>query len=201
MDPLSISASISAVLQLTGTVIQYLNSVKGAPKDRQRLLSELCNVSGMLYALEDQASQAQQGDAWSSTFLSLNGPNGPIKQFKTALERLEEKLRPVEGLRKIVKAVAWPFQKEEITEILNVIERQKTLFSLARQNDHMCDSLLFEFRPQIPNMYSHLSKAIKDDVVSLRGEVGEVGKKVTQLHIGQISRTSPFLPKAGAHKM
>ena len=140
MDPLSISASISTVLQLTGTVIQYLNLVKGAPEDRQRLLLELCNVSSILYILEDQASQAQQGDAWSSTLLSLNGPNGPIKQFKTALERLEVKLRPVEGLRKVFKAIAWPFQKEEIIEILNVIERQKTLFNLARQNDHMCDS-------------------------------------------------------------
>ena len=143
MDPLSISASIAALIQLTGSVIQYLSLVKGAAKDRQRLLSELCNVSGMLYILEDQASQAKQGDAWSSTLLSLDGPNGPIQQFKTALERLEEKLTRVEGLRKIVKAVAWPFQKEEITEILNVIERQKTLFNLALQNDHMCDSLLF----------------------------------------------------------
>ena len=146
MDPLSISASITALLQLTATVIQYLNLVKGAPKDRQKLLSEVCNVSGMLYILEDQASQAKQGDGWSSTFLSLNGPNGPIKQFKTALERLEEKLKPVERLGKVVKAVAWPFQKDEIIEILNFIERQKTLFILARQNDHMCDSLLFSFR-------------------------------------------------------
>ena len=140
MDPLSIAASITTLLQLTGTIIQYLNSVKGAPEDRQRLLLELCNVSSILYILEDQASLAQQGDAWSSTLLSINGPNGPIKQFKTALERLEKKLRPVDGLRHIVKIIAWPFQKEEITEILDVIERQKTLFNLARQNDHMCDS-------------------------------------------------------------
>ena len=131
------------MLQLTGTVIQYLNLVKGAPEDRQRLLLEVCNISSMLYVLEDQASQTQQDDAWSSTLLSLGGPNGPIKQFKTALEHLEQKLRPVEGLRKISKAIAWPFQKGEITEILDVIERQKTFFNLARQNDHMCGFLLF----------------------------------------------------------
>ena len=140
MDPLSISASIITILQLTGTVIQYLNTVKGAPKDRQRILSELCNVSSMLYVLEDQANQAH-GDAWSSTLLSLSAPNGPIEQFKTALKRLEDKLAPVEGWRKFGKTMAWPFQREEIEEILNVIERQKTLFNLAQQNDHMCDSL------------------------------------------------------------
>ena len=143
MDPLSISASIAAVLQLTGTVIQYLNLVKGAPEDRQRLLLEICNVNSMLYVLEDQASQTPHDDAWSSTLRSLGGPNGPIKQFKIALERLEKKIRPVEGMKKIGKAIAWPFQKGEITEILDVIERQKTLFNLARQNDHMCAFPLF----------------------------------------------------------
>ncbi len=63
MDSLSISASIAALLQLTGTVIQYLKTVKGALKYRHRILLELCNVSGTLYILEEQASQAQQGDA------------------------------------------------------------------------------------------------------------------------------------------
>ncbi len=146
MNSLSISASIVAVLQLTGTVIQYLNIVKGAPKDRQRILLKLCNVNGTLYILEEQASQAQQSDVWSSTLLSLNQSNGPIEQFKTALERLESKLAPAKGWRKVGKTIVWPFQKEEIKEILNVIERQKTFFNLALQNDHKCDSFGFSLR-------------------------------------------------------
>ncbi len=109
MDPLSVSASIITVLQLIGTVIQYLNTVKGALNDRQRILLELCAVNETLYILKEQASQVQQGDIWSSTLLSLNKPNGPIMQFKTALERLEKKLAPAEGLRKVGKAIAWPF--------------------------------------------------------------------------------------------
>ncbi len=63
MDSLSISASIVALLQLTRTVIQYLNIVKDVFKDRQRILLELCTVNGTLYILEEQASQAQQSDA------------------------------------------------------------------------------------------------------------------------------------------
>ncbi|KAF7506336.1 hypothetical protein GJ744_011909 [Endocarpon pusillum] len=166
MDPLSISASIAAVLTLTGTVIQYLNNLKGAPKDRERILLELCNVNGMLYMLQDQAEQAQQADSWSLTLQSLNMPNGPIKQFKTALERLAKRMAPVEGLGKVTKAITWPFQKEEINEILNSIERQKTLFNLARQNDHIA-----------------LSKAIKGDIARLRSTVGEVDKNVARLQI------------------
>ena len=48
-DPLSISASIIAVLQLTSIVAQYLQDVQGASNERQRLLDEVSSVSGMLY--------------------------------------------------------------------------------------------------------------------------------------------------------
>jgi len=97
MNSLSISASIVAVLQLTETIIQYLNIVTDALKDRQRILLKLCNVNDMLYILEEQASQAQQSDAWSSTLLSLNKSNESIEQFKTALKRLENKLALAKG--------------------------------------------------------------------------------------------------------
>lgn len=138
MDPLSISASITALLQLTSTVVQYLNSVKGASEDRRRILSELASVNGILFILQDQADQAKQGDKWSSTLQSLNVSEGPLDQFRRALERLSSKLAPpATGLKKLGNAIVWPFQKEEIKEILGSIERQKALFNLARQNDHM----------------------------------------------------------------
>ncbi|KAL9134056.1 MAG: hypothetical protein Q9175_004768 [Cornicularia normoerica] len=171
MDPLSISASIAALLQLTSTVIQYLNGVKGAPEDRRMLLSELASVNGFLFILQDQADQAKQGDQWSSTLQSLNVPEGPLDQFRRALERLSSKLAsPATGLKRLGKAVTWPFQKEEIKEILGSIERQKSLLNLARQNDHM-----------------KLSKAIKIDVASMRDEVEEVANKVSRIQMSQIT--------------
>jgi|ERR1700722_9294347 hypothetical protein len=136
-DPLGISASIIAVLQLSGTVIEYLNDVKGASEDRHRILNEVACISGLLYFLKDRATQSQYGHSWSMTLASLNTPKGPLEQFKSALERLIFKLAPVEGWRKAGKALAWPFQKEEIKEILSAIERHKSLFNLALQNDHM----------------------------------------------------------------
>ena len=138
MDPLSISASITALLQLTSTVIQYMNEVKGAPEDRRRILSELASINGILFVLQDQADQAKQGDQWCSTLQSLTVPEGPLDQFRRALERLSSKLAsPATGLKKLGKAIIWPFQKEEIKEILGSIERLKALLNLARQNDHM----------------------------------------------------------------
>lgn len=138
MDPLSISVSITALLGLTSTTMKYLNEVKGAPEDRGRILSELATVNQFLFILQDQADQAKQGDQWSSTLQSLNVPDGPLDHFRRALERLSTKLGPpATGLKKLSNAFVWPFQKEEVKEILGTIERQKTLFELARQNDHM----------------------------------------------------------------
>lgn len=138
MDPLSISASITALLELTTTVISYLNDVKGAPEDHRRILSGLASVSGIFYDLQEQAEQAKKDDQWSSTFRSINVPEGPLAQFRSALERLSSKLAlPKKAIKKLGKVIVWPFQKEEVKEILSSIERQKWLLNLARQNDHM----------------------------------------------------------------
>jgi hypothetical protein len=44
MDPLSVTASVIAILQLTGAVIGYLNDVKDAPKECQQCATEASNL-------------------------------------------------------------------------------------------------------------------------------------------------------------
>lgn len=136
-DPLSISASIIALLQLTSTVVRYLNDVKDAFDERLRIRDEITSASFLLYMLRDRAEQASLGEAWLSTVRSLSVPKGPLEQFKRALEQLATRLAPVNELAKIGKALKWPFQREEIKDILSTIERQKSLFDLALQNDHV----------------------------------------------------------------
>jgi hypothetical protein len=87
--------------------------------------------------LKDRIQQARSGELWLSSVQSLDVPNGPLDQFRRALEQLASRLAPSKGLRKIRKALVWPFQREEIKEILSTIERQKLLFDLTLQNDHM----------------------------------------------------------------
>ncbi|KAI9878518.1 MAG: hypothetical protein M1830_000699 [Pleopsidium flavum] len=157
MDPLSISASIVALLTLTGTVVQYLNSAKGASEDRQNILLEISSVSGLLYQLRDLAERTEWEDSWSKTLKSLSVPKGPLEQFKKVLEILASKLKPVVGWKKAGKAVIWPFQKGEIKDILCTIERQKTLFGLALQQDHL-----------------GLSRAIKNGVTEIQAGVTEL---------------------------
>jgi hypothetical protein len=136
-DPLSITAGIIAVLQLTTTAVQYLNDVKDAPAERQRILIEAMTVSGFLHMLKDRAESMQPEDLHASALRSLNVPDGPLKQIELALERLISKLKPARGLKRVSKVLTWTLDKADVNTILASIERQKALFLLAMQNDHM----------------------------------------------------------------
>ena len=168
MDPLSVSASIVALLQLSSTVINYLSDVKGGPKELQRIRLEISSILSLLITLQDQADQATAGDACSSTLRSLNVPNGPFQQFHSALERLASRLAPVEGWEKVGKAFKWPFEKEEMRDILNIVERLKTFLTLARQNDHIA-----------------LSRATKTQIEIMTAEMSETSAGVNRLNIDQ----------------
>ena len=135
MDPLSISASITALLQITAKLVKYLSLVNGVAEDRQRILSELCSINCILYSLQDRA--AIEESSWSLMSRSLSAPNGLLALFKDALQILVEKLEPVKGPQKIGKAMAWPFRKDEVHELLSTMERQKSLFILTLQHDHL----------------------------------------------------------------
>src|SRR5271170_6077874 len=138
MDPLSVSASIIAVLQLSSTVFGYLKDGTEASGDRKRILDEFTSLHFLLFPLVDQIKEAEVDDAWSASLWSLNTPGGPLEQFRLALQRVASKLEPVACLKKFGKAVAWPFQKDEVKEILSTIERQNSLFSLGLESCNMC---------------------------------------------------------------
>ena len=93
-DPLSISSSIIAILQLTGTVVGYINDSRGASEDRRKLLTEISSVSGILYLLKDSAERAQWDGTALNTMGSLSVRGGPLDQFKASLMELVTKLAP-----------------------------------------------------------------------------------------------------------
>jgi hypothetical protein len=137
-DPLSIAASIAALLDLAGKVMGYINDTKDASEDQRRLREELVSTTGVLFFLKYKAEKPSDDGISARTFESLDGPNGPLEQFKSALERLAAKLNPAQGsTQKVKNRLMWPFQKAEVQEILNLMERQKSSFNLAITSGHM----------------------------------------------------------------
>ena len=137
MDPLSVTASVIAVLQLTGTVLSYLNDVKKAPKECQQCTIEASNLQNLLINLRYRLEQGQIGDPWFAAVRALNIENGPLDQYKQALEQLQSKVDVGNGVRKVKRQLVWKFSKAEVAEILARMERLKSLLSIALEMDHL----------------------------------------------------------------
>ncbi|KAL2039110.1 hypothetical protein N7G274_008159 [Stereocaulon virgatum] len=136
-DALSVSASIITILDLTTAAIQYIRDIAHAPKECSEILTEVCANSGILSALRHNVSQARDDQTWMATIQWLSVSDGPLARFRVALECLLSRVGPTNGLRKVGRLLTWPFKKEEARDILNSIERQKSLFILALQNDNL----------------------------------------------------------------
>ena len=137
MDPLSIAASVIAVLQLTTKVVGYLNSVKNATKDQARCAIEASNVLSLLTSLRFRLEEASRNDPWYCAIRALAVENGPLDQYKDALERLLDKIAPQDGPGKVRGVLLWILDKQEVAEILSKVERLKALTQIALEMDHL----------------------------------------------------------------
>src|SRR2546421_3317089 len=137
MDPLSVTASVIAILQLTGEVIKYLNDVKDAPKECQQCTIEASNLQNLLINLRYRLEEGQAGNPWFTAVRTLNVENGPLDQYKQTLEQLQSKVDVGNGAHKIKRQLVWKFTKAEAASILARMERLKTLVSIALEIDHL----------------------------------------------------------------
>jgi hypothetical protein len=137
MDPLSITASIIAVLKLTSEVITYLDDVKDAPKERAGLVIEASNLYGLLMSLKYRLDEGHSNEPWYNAVKTLAVPGGPLDQYKDVLKELQEKAVISSGARKIAYALAWKFNKTEVDRMLTRMERLKNLIQIALEMDHL----------------------------------------------------------------
>ena len=137
MDPLSGTASIIAVLQLSAKVLGYLNDVEDASKDRAKCAVEASNVHNLLVNLRFRLEEGGADATWYTAIRALGVENGPLDQFKQALEALQTKITDGGRLKNAGEALVWKFKKDEIASILDRIERLKTLVEIALQMDHL----------------------------------------------------------------
>jgi hypothetical protein len=163
-DPLSVTASIIAVLQLSSTVLRYLVDVKDASADRKSLIREISSTRGILSTLNETVDDTRVSDeTWSATIRSLEYPDGPLIVLKTALTQLATTLKgsaSATGIKKAANSLRWPFKQSEVEKILRVIECQKSTLSLALENDHIA----------LSREICNNAEAIRDDVAGLSRE-------------------------------
>lgn len=181
MDPLSLSINIIAVLQLTGKLLSYLNDVQHATRDQTQLAVEASNIYSLLVSLRFRVEQSNGHEPWFTAVRNLGSENGPLDQLKAALDLLASRAESSHGIRKLGKQLLWKFEKSEMGDTLDKIERIKTLVSLALSDD------LFSLS-QAMNMELNAVAAgvaeINDGVTALHDRQQKIGKGVSDISAG-----------------
>lgn len=136
MDPLSVTASIIAILHLTLKVGEALSDAKDASKDRSQFTADISNLSNLLVALLHSLNEGSD-DPWHANVRTLGGKGGLFYQYRIALEGLANKISAGHGLEKARKALLWKYIRDDAERILSRIERLKSLVQIALEMDHL----------------------------------------------------------------
>jgi hypothetical protein len=136
MDPLSVTASIIAVLQLTVKIIDGLKHARDASTDRIHFTTEIQNLRDLLVALLSRVDE-DSSDPWHINVRQMGGQDGLIYQYRVALEQLKDKISTGEGLKKTAKTFLWKYIQQDAERILSRMERLKSLVQIALEMDHL----------------------------------------------------------------
>ncbi|KAJ5272795.1 hypothetical protein N7478_007920 [Penicillium angulare] len=166
MDPVSLvglAASVGQLIQLSMSIVNYVNKVATAPKERKALTLEIVSLVGVLLSLKQRADAAKTDqDPWLAAFSTIGGEEGSLQQLKSTLEFLNRKLEPRLG-----RNLIWAFSESEIRDALARIERVKSLITLVLQENHMA-----------------ISQATKDSVGGVEVGVMELRTEVAGIEAG-----------------
>jgi hypothetical protein len=136
-DPLSITASIIAVVQATDYVITscqtYVGRVKNAAADIDKVFKEASLLKGIFLNLQELA----QEDPDNERLKDLIGPGGPVAICNEALSAIHAKLQAQASQARLTttRRLLWPFESKKLDEILERIREQKPNLVLSLETD------------------------------------------------------------------
>ena len=133
-EALGVVASIIAVLEASKKVIKYIDSVKGSFAQRCQMRQEISGVEFSLGALKNRMKEA---DRMILPLPALESLKGALEQTKATLDIIEGKLTRPNGSKKWLDALRWTFEKQEVEDLLDAIQRQNRCFIDALDYDHL----------------------------------------------------------------
>ena len=134
MDPGTILAVVTTSATVLSQITKYYLDVKGARHDRERLHKE---VEALHHVLENVQNLAKGSNASKLPNLSSYLKESCSPDIKN----LETKLDPQKGQKAMMKlgfrALKWPFDKNEVDEYINRLERHKSTIIAILEMDQM----------------------------------------------------------------
>jgi len=159
MDPVSVTASAIAIIQLTTELLtttrKYYKSAKSAPGEIAELIDELTAFGVVLEHLKTisqnaRAVKLRQNAANGVTSNSSNDSCLPMLQKMMEQggplticydEMLAFKMKLAEDQSKLKKSLKWPFRKDEIQAVLHRLRNLKAILDTAISSDQLYVSL------------------------------------------------------------
>jgi Fungal N-terminal domain of STAND proteins len=148
MDPLSITASIIAVLQATTAVLSicydYRSAIKHHPWGLAKAIDEVRDLRNILESLELLSSKSDDGSdtRLSNLRLLCKQETGPLQGCLAELHQLEKKITSPKwsnqlGKRRkaLIQAIGWQVKDGDVQQSLQHLNRFKTTLNLALTAD------------------------------------------------------------------
>ncbi|XXG99472.1 hypothetical protein Hte_005811 [Hypoxylon texense] len=137
-DPLSMAASLIAVVQISGGIISlcydYRRGVQGAKKDIATLQRE---VQSLRDVIEQIIRTLDTEDEYTLPLLrKMNANNDSFSEYEEQFRSLEDRLRsPVSKWRKLGHQLLWPLRERELIKDLEAIHRMKGILEFGLVTD------------------------------------------------------------------
>lgn len=134
MDGVSVASGVaglvSLALQVSETVVVYVNSLRERSKNIQELHDELLLLGEVLSGLRDFL-QSEQGRV--STFGSNSVLQKALSDCRARIERIGERLKTSDGgkIARALEKLRWPFEQKEVMEMVDNLRRYTQTFQFA----------------------------------------------------------------------
>ncbi|GAD96704.1 conserved hypothetical protein [Paecilomyces variotii No. 5] len=147
MDPLSVTASIIALLQAANAVLSicynYSCLSTGSSSGLSTIIDEVCSLRNVLESLVRLAQEENKNSARLPTLRLLCQPSGPLASGLEKLESLERRLAPSSYYsgkapsrrQAFLQALSWPLKEAESRRTIEQIALLRNTLSLAMDTD------------------------------------------------------------------
>jgi hypothetical protein len=135
-----------AILGLIGKITTYTRTASGSRDDRERLRTQLQACENVIHLLQDNC-HSDASPTWIQSMNRLTEPGSPLDYLYEALNSVASKLSDGNRLKTALK---WPFLKDDVETLMEVVDQNITLLLVALNNDsgRLLHSLDGQFRDQ-----------------------------------------------------
>lgn len=138
MDPLSITTSIVALLQVSGNVIDLMSAIASSSAEIRCLTVEISTTRALLSSIADIANVDETGN---ENLRGLTVEDGPMQMLGALLSKLEYRLNQEVGVkgdwRQLRKKLSWPWRAEETRQMVSAAREIRGLLAVALAVDHL----------------------------------------------------------------